>query len=704
MIDKKILIFIIFIFLAFPQQALCEEEDSSGEEQNEGLIEYITGRYNHLFEIVEFVNTKQCHDSCDLFGSSILIGIWEAQENSSGSAKVDDERNELSGRIHIMDDYPVYSKHATKVALIIGSQTVNNADRGMAPNVELYSYNTTNCYSEMVNSNVDISTHSYGTSNLSSYTVIGAISSLVFDQAIRENNVISFKSAGNSNTGDDYYTLTPPGTAKNIITVGATKGDTFSDVASFSSFGPCDDGRLKPEIVAPGYNVFLNVPGYYHSIQGTSFACPVASGSAALVLEKWKLTHSEDMLPSTMKALLVHTANNDGNGPTYRYGYGMLDTKEAVDLVELDILKTNTIIQDYSTFNTGIVSNQTIWYVDVPDNAGELKVTLAWSDKEGPSTTENRDLQNDLDLIVSRNNGASNEYYYPWVLNPDNVANPAVSITSSVYGPEIYGDHLNPLEQVQIKNPGPGNYSVMVVGDLQEGPQNYSLVITVKPKVEVYSDKEGAKVYVNNNKCYGVADGIITNGVAEVAAYPGVNSFTVKQNNWYSWLFPKTLEVTSIVSTGDLQRYHAYFNSYNLELQEGVQTISLPFDVAVSTIVPPSGADVFKYENKSFVKLSSSDTLEKGHSYLVKSNETKTVNLGASANTFEKVDFNNGFSLVGGASASCMVSDLVLNVDTKVVYKYNKTDDLFELVASNSTVNPGDALFVCSLTSTEVSV
>lgn len=535
------------------------------------------------------------------------------------------------------------------------------------------------------------------------YTTHPNTSSFLFDGVIRNNSIICFTSAGNENNENIYNSITSPGTAKNIITVGATKGDIFSDLASFSSFGPCDDGRLKPEIVAPGYNVFLNVPGYYHSIQGTSFACPVASGSAALVLEKWKLTHYEDMLPSTMKALLVHTANNDGNGPTYRYGYGMLDTKEAVDLVQLDVTEAQTIIQDYSTFQTS-GTTQTVFQIPVPENTGELKVTLAWSDKEGSNLVGIQDLYNDLDLVVSRNNGASNEYYYPWVLDPDNVANPAVSITSSVYGPEIYGDHLNPLEQVQITNPVAGTYSVIVKGDIMYGPQPYSLVITVKPKVEVYSDKEGAKVYVNNNKCYGVADGIITNGVAEVAAYPGVNSFTVKQNNWYSWLFPKTLEVTSIVSTGDLQRYHAYFNSYNLELQEGVQTISLPFDVAVSTIVPPSGADVFKYENKSFVKLSSSDTLEKGHSYLVKSNETKTVNLGASANTFEKVDFNNGFSLVGGASASCMVSDLVLNVDTKVVYKYNKTDDLFELVASNSTVNPGDALFVCSLTSTEVSV
>ncbi|WP_156164098.1 S8 family serine peptidase, partial [Methanosarcina sp. 2.H.T.1A.3] len=271
----------------------------------------------------------------------------------------------------------------------------------------------------------------------------------------------------------------------------------------------------------------------YNSIQGTSYACPVASGSAALVLEKWKLTHSaEDMLPSTMKALLVHTANNDGNGPTYRYGYGMLDTKEAVDLVELDTTETLTIVQDYSSFPSLICTNQTTYEVPVPENTGELKVTLAWSDTEGSKLIGTQDLFNDLDLVVSRDDGASNEYYYPWVLDPDNEENSATCVSSSSYDPQNNGDHLNPLEQVQIKNPEAGTYSVVVEGDLRYGPQNYSLVITVKPKVEVYSDKEGAKVYVNNEDCYGLADGVIQNGVAEVCAYAGENSILVEQSSW----------------------------------------------------------------------------------------------------------------------------------------------------------------------------
>ncbi|WP_406657812.1 S8 family serine peptidase [Methanolobus sp. ZRKC2] len=701
--SEKIVVFIFLFLLIIPQQALCEE----GNNSTEGWTEDLFGNNNHLFEILEFVNTEKCHKICNLSGSNIKIGIWESSNNADDSSKVDDSRSELSGRIHIMDDHPVHSEHATKVALIIGSKTDDEADNGMAYDVEMYSYNLTRCYSEMIVSSVDISTNSYGNDDeKGNYTLGTQTSSQFYDKAIRDYNITCFKSAGNENNGEDYFTITPPGTAKNIITVGATEEDSFSDLADFSSFGPCIDGRLKPEIVAPGYNILLDLPGYEDTFEGTSYACPIASGSAALVLEKWKSNYpAEDMLPSTMKALLVHTANNDGNGPTYRYGYGMLDTKEAVDLVELDMTKNLTIVQDYSTFQNG--TSQTTYDLGyVPDNIGEIKVTIAWSDKEGSNPFENYDLYNDLNLVISKDDGISNQYYYPWVLDSDNKKNSASSVNSSTYDPQSYGDHLNPLEQVQIRNPGAGNYSIIVDGAIDDGPQPYSLVVTVKPKIEVHSDKDGSKVYINNEDCYGLADGVIQDGVAEVCAYAGENSIMVEQDTWWfiSWLFPTKLNIDCTVSESAEQRYYAYFDSYTLELKSGFQVISLPFAVSVSDVLPPAGGEVKKFDDGSFIAMNSSDILEKGHSYLVKSNAAATINLDAESNTFEKVDLAVGSHFIGAPAASCQVSDLLGDSDGKMVYKYNETNDEFVPVTSNETVSPGEALYICSMEASEVSV
>ncbi|WP_162470292.1 S8 family serine peptidase, partial [Methanosarcina sp. 2.H.T.1A.3] len=148
---------------------------------------------------------------------------------------------------------------------IIGSKTDEKADLGMAPAIEIYSYDIDSYYTEIVNSGVDISTNSWGNNNKSLLGNYTSSSSYDFDNAIRNNDIICFKSAGNENDGNLYNTITPPGTAKNIITVGAATEDLFSDTAYFSSFGPCDDGRIKPEIVAPGYNIFLGVVEYYNS-------------------------------------------------------------------------------------------------------------------------------------------------------------------------------------------------------------------------------------------------------------------------------------------------------------------------------------------------------------------------------------------------------------------------------------------------------
>ncbi len=137
--------------------------------------------------------------------------------------------------------------------------------------------------------------------------------------------------------------MPPEACAKNIITVGAiddipngyqNTGDVTQNGTSSSNWGPTDDGRIKPDIVANGEGLYSPVyhnpnnpnqtgNSYYDYKSGTSMAAPSVTGSIALLMEHYRDTHSQnDMKSATVKALLIHTADEAGDspGPDYKYG------------------------------------------------------------------------------------------------------------------------------------------------------------------------------------------------------------------------------------------------------------------------------------------------------------------------------------------------------------------------------------------------
>ncbi len=260
---------------------------------------------------------------------------------------------------------------------------------------------------------------------------------------------------------NNYANITPPATAKNIIAVGATNSDTDS-MTDFSSWGPVDDGRIKPDVVAPGDEVGgdggikSTVPfGGYSVFWGTSMAAPAVSGSAALILQRyWAICSigGVDPLPSTIKALLVHTAKDLGNtGPDYQFGYGRINVKDAVDMIPHHEEGTIT--------NTGQVDT---YYITIA-NRDELKVTLVWDD-EPATANASPALINDLDLVLIDPEGFQ---HFPWILDP---ANPSAPATKGA-------DHRNNVEQVVVNNPLPGQWQIQVRGyAVPSGPQPYSLV------------------------------------------------------------------------------------------------------------------------------------------------------------------------------------------------------------------------------------
>ncbi|GAA4324710.1 hypothetical protein GCM10023149_26520 [Mucilaginibacter gynuensis] len=279
-----------------------------------------------------------------------------------------------------------------------------------------------------------------------------------------------------SNNGFDVISTT--GNAKNILTVGAVNqlpnGPTNSSdvrIASFSSWGPTDDGRVKPDIVGMGVNVYstLNSGINQYGIEsGTSMSSPNVSGSLILLQEYYgQLHHDSLMRAATLKGLACHTAFDAGNvGPDYKFGWGLLDMRKAAQAITDMGIKSAI---NENTIQQGQVQN----FVTKAIGDEPLIATISWTDPEGTvaaaGTLNDRTpkLINDLDISVTDGAGIFN----PWMLDP---ANPDALATT--------GNNIRDnIEQVYIANPVAGkDYTITITnkGTLKGGSQKYSVILT----------------------------------------------------------------------------------------------------------------------------------------------------------------------------------------------------------------------------------
>ncbi|MBX3358903.1 MAG: S8 family serine peptidase [Phycisphaeraceae bacterium] len=263
----------------------------------------------------------------------------------------------------------------------------------------------------------------------------------------------------------DYFSTAPPATAKNHITVGALNSNNDS-MTTFSSWGPTDDGRLKPDISAPGCqsdgdNTVTSSTSAsdtsYGGSCGTSMACPTVTGVSTLLLQQFRRTFpgADDPRNSTLKLWLTHTALDLLTpGPDYQTGYGSMRGIPAADFVISGAYLEAQI-------NQGETFQRTI------EVAGgqPLKISLAWDDAPGtPNTTGASTLVNDLDLRLIAPNDA---VFYPWTLDPANPSAAAVRTTPN---------RRDNIEQVLVDNPMPGTWRVEVIGfNVPQGAQPFSL-------------------------------------------------------------------------------------------------------------------------------------------------------------------------------------------------------------------------------------
>jgi len=284
-----------------------------------------------------------------------------------------------------------------------------------------------------------------------------------------------------------YDTVSFNAVAKNVLTVGAVADAMTSGLRdpakavmlSFSSWGPTDDGRIKPDLVANGEaltSASADGPDQYTPMSGTSMASPNAAGTAQQILAYYAACFPGHYLrASSLKGLLIHTADDLGNpGPDYRFGWGLLNGQAAADLIADAAARPDALRlleQELSPGATGRF-HPFRW-----DGVSPIRATLCWTDPAAAPTNglDSRApmLVHDLDLCLL---APDNSRHLPWVM-------PFVGTwtEATLSAPAITGtNRTDNVEQVQIPlPPAPGvYYALITVNGTLSRAQTYSLCVS----------------------------------------------------------------------------------------------------------------------------------------------------------------------------------------------------------------------------------
>ena len=399
-------------------------------------------------------------------GSGIVVSVVDEGVNET--------HPELAGRqVYQIGTGPM--GHGTHVAgILLGSGSSGITDPmgylyglGVAPAARYgdhyFSDTHQNYTKQAILNNSILTQNSWNEGSPAGYTPNAAL----YDRLVRDGNLdtpsvaepinVVF-SAGNAG----FSGLTQPHEAKNILTVasslnwrnasGVPGSGNIDAISSFSSRGPCMDGRICPYITAPGENVVSTrnptggscssptPPGStIHAVcSGTSMAAPHGSGAVALVTEWWRQNNAgANPSPAMVKALIVNGAYDMGTPdiPNRHEGWGRINLGNVIDS------GVPTAYYDQQTLFTD-TGNTWSFSASVADPTKPFKVTLVWSDAPGPGTGGTTPAWvNDLDLTVTQ--GATtyrgNYFQNGWSVpggtadNKNNIENVFIQTPSGTY-------------------------------------------------------------------------------------------------------------------------------------------------------------------------------------------------------------------------------------------------------------------------------
>jgi hypothetical protein len=392
---------------------------------------------------------------------------------------------------------------------------------------------------------LDISNHSNSLSFDGHYDELNAVSDALVrgDAQAGGERVpprLQVHSAGNQGqkptspaTQVGYFSLTRQ--VKNALVVG-NYDFLLSAISPTSSLGPTYDGRIKPDLVAPGARITstgfcgegfkdrcTNYPpgqalrqDFYRADSGSSFAAAAVTGGLALVLEQYGTTYGVNLdasppLPSTLRGIAIHSARDlEGGpwkgigeapvmafpGPDFVTGWGLLDVAQAVLTV-----RRREILE--SSLRATCDSVEFVFAVPTDTS---LKVTLAWDDPAAPLDRPPGAplLVNDLDLVLVAPDGTRHR---PWLLDQVAVNELGAAVGDNeqrcgtalgiqrrarpgppeaagmdpvlnAFQPAVRGrDHLNNVEQVLVQSARRGEWRAWVIGfGIPQGPQRFSLI------------------------------------------------------------------------------------------------------------------------------------------------------------------------------------------------------------------------------------
>jgi len=456
----------------------------------------------------------------NLSGDGVIIGHWEA----SGTAL--STHVELAGKITILEATSV-SSHATHTAGTMISKGINTASRGMASDAVIHARRSNNDESEMADfaaSGGLVSNHSYGSSNPNGNILeYGYYSSHAHDWDEISYNApfyLIVKSAGNErnenyNISDGGYDLLfTQAMAKNILVVGAIddvlnySGPNSVQETEFSSYGPTDDWRIKPDIVANGKSLFSSnstSDTAYSTKSGTSMAAPTVTGAIALLQEHYHNINDVYMKSATTKAVIINATDEAGAnpGPDFGNGWGLINVERSAEIISNNST-SSLILEKY------LENNQEYQFTITVDGSKPLVLTMAWADVATTPVPKSNlgvdqpDLRliNDLDIRVIGNGNT----YLPWIIETGSFTNPATK-----------GDNFRDnVEKIEVDNIPSGTYTVKVTHKGQlfntinqdfsiaiNNLSSYSLSVdaTILNKVEVYPNPVlNNKIFINLNQ------------------------------------------------------------------------------------------------------------------------------------------------------------------------------------------------------------